>query len=1082
MKTLDVYIQCEVHTARILLAPKAHTSILETLVLKAIAAGITTVQALSDLFNLTPRLMVDLLGDLWRTQRVVFEFDGNGENIKLTAEASEELARLSPDEAVEASLCVPSTEDVILDPLTGRVLPTASARSAPGRANLVVTRMPADLTVADIEPDALAAGLNRSLDRRGDLGHDGSMRVVKAYLAPHDLTAAGRTMFLAMSVQVALDGERLVIRVADERLTPAMRETAANRLQNLVETEPQSAFAQALRGAADHILEEPKNLRQQLADFSNAAQSLTRTAVANRRREHDRLVTRAGNLDAQLADMASRQMSVTVVRSAEEHHQAVIDLLGSAERQVVMAVPWLHHRGVDRYVDAMKSAVRRGVQITVLWGINRDDGKLDAAVVDILRDVQRAALGDGAAGALRFDDAQPAHVHAKLVLVDDRRVLVTSRNFFTMSDQAEIGVVAAADPMTPSPVLDALLVWAHQTSPNYDHARAIIRDRSLFGDRSRSVDREPIVSPSFDPTVEDSPDRAAAVTVWSQSWTSTGHGLAETFDSLRPVVQLVRDHFHSALLWKALRTAERRILVTSDQFSSAVVNPDFLERVRECLGRGVNVALVYGRLHRENEDGVRVRELRGLAEGPAGERVGQLTVLEKTDNHAKVLVIDDDVVVGSYNYLSFDGRYGAGRRRQRSEVSLHITAPDVASDVARSILGGRFPAWAGPVPGRVTAQGARHGSTVYLAAQEILRMLADTGTAFDPRNVVAACRAQTSPLDVIDVLTTAGATTAELQRVYAALFAAADPGTEEHATWGRLLSEALWTAQDWQAAHLVQGVLPDSPDLRPPLLTAAAAAYGTPALAELVADAFLGEVPADEGRVLSVFAAVDLLINGDNDLVDAVEALAGAAGGAAWTFVQAVTGHVRRFGPVPTAALRARAEAARSADASARTWIRVSSAVNGFKKFNPGCVQGDLTMEYLFGPQGPLAALESLVASRDAPALSEWSERNGTDEGRWLDTATKAANSPTLITDTRRRSMLAKSSTVLVTARRAAADLAKAQTAVHTTVTVEHLRAIAGLAVEAQAMRAALGGAPASGLAIWALDKLTEAIRGEDDA
>ncbi|MGW6934606.1 phospholipase D-like domain-containing protein [Lentzea sp. NPDC054927] len=1078
MKVIDVYVECEVLTVRLQLGPRSRTSVLETLVLKAVDAGVTTMQGLADLFGLTPRLMVDLLGDLWRTQRVFFEFDDFGaETIRLSPLAAEELAKLPEGQAVDAALSIPDTEDVLLDTLTGRVLPMTAGRFAPGRANLVVTRSHQDWTAASVEPDALAAALNRSLERRKDTGLDGDMQVLQAYLAPKDLTKASFTKFAPLSVQAGVDGGRLVVRVVDKSLPAHLQLQAESRLQLLVETESESGFVRALRGVADQVADRRDDIHQDMAGFVAAASPLVLAAPANRRRDHDRTASRADNLVARVHDMADRQMSVTVVRTSEEHRRAIVDLIDAAAKQVVISVPWLKYRGgVENYVDALKRAVRRGVEVTVLWGIDRDEGPLETRVVDALHDVERVRLASGGTGAVRYDRAQPAHVHAKVVLVDDRQALVTSKNFASQGEHAEVGLVVRAADDTPAPVLDELLEWAHQTSPNYDHASAIIRDRYVFGNRSRVLPHVVPLRPEFADELETAPEGSTSVVLWSRSWATFGASLADSVSELGAVVGVVRDHLHSYLLWDGLGAARSRVLISSDQFSAAVVNDGFVERIRQCLQRGVNVALVYRRTHRQSDDDECLQKLRALAGAPVRDGVGSLLVVHDEQSHAKVLVIDDEVVVGSYNFLSFEGRSGAGRRKQRSEISLRVLSSVLVEDVSQPMLGDQWAGWSGSVRRTVAAQRDVARGQVDIAAARVLVALRRTGSSFDPKEIVAACRPLPSPFDVADVLAECGATDDELIRLNATMYSFTEQDGADHLHWGRLLFGSLWAGHDWRSAYAVRLALPDDGAPVSVLLSAAATAFGAPSLPKLIASA-----SEEDYHALCAYASADLLLNGSGDLIEPIELLAEfVTDDCVQAFAGAAVAHVTTRGQLPVQALRSRAAIARTATVSDEIWDRVRTPLAAFERYDPNCVNGCATKEYLVGDAGSLAVLRDVVEQKDAARLETWMVDNGTNEGHWLDDATHAAKQP-LLTDNRRKSMLIKSSAVLRAVRRATNELRALGPITDRVITGNELAEIDAIAEHARQLRESLPAEPRYEPGVWALEKLTNAIRGEAD-
>ncbi|GAA2683451.1 MULTISPECIES: phospholipase D-like domain-containing protein [Actinosynnema] len=1094
MKIVDVYVECVVLSARLQLVPRSGTSILETLVLKAIAAGVSTEPALTNLFGLTPRIMVDLLGDLWRAQRVVFAFDELSERITLTGRAERELAELAERElaeqagrdpeaktaAISSSMVVPATQKALLDPLTGRVLPLHLGNYAPGRANLVVPRAQSDYTAKNVDQEMLTAAFNQAIaDREAKASKD--FRVQSAYLASNELTTTNERYFITISVQVGLDGERLRVEVGDQTLSPEVRQVARDRLMDLVESAPKSAFVQALAAKADRVHKAPADVLQQLEEFSASARALTSTAPANRNKAHDQISAAAATLDAQVRDLVDRQMSLQVLRTSAEHQGAIDALIGAATRQLVVAVPWVTERGLlDNHVAALKQAVGRGVRVTLLWGIDRKQKPLDQVVLATLREIQRAARDTS--GSLWFDPEQPSHLHAKLVLVDDRKALVTSKNFGSASNHEEIGLLVEADENVPSPVLESLLAWAHQSTPNYDHACSLIQERAVFGDRSRDQGHTPVKQPERSASLEAAGPGSPELLLWSRAWQDVGHRLADTVARLRPSVHLVRDHLHSSVLWDALGSASRRLLISSDQFSSTVVTTGFVRKLEECLDRGVNVALVYGRPHQEVDDAPVLTALAALAsddEGASSGR-GRFTLVHNTGNHAKVLVFDDEVVAGSYNYLSFEARYGAGRKRQRSEVSLRVRSASVSTRVAELVLGTHYLAWE---PER--EQPAEKLRPAYLAAQSVLNALKKSGSDFDLREIASVCAPLNTGLSVVDALLDCGTTTSQLRRVHAALFAHAEPGSEEHLVWGTRLLDSLWTACEWKVAHLVRMALPEG-GIPSSLLTMAASSFsGGPEYADVVRDAALAAIADDAGvevvSALAVHAGVALLLHGDTALADPLEVLIELADESSAAFASTVMRHGKAYGALPVDALRDRASALADADSAERHWSAVSEAVAVFRTTAPDYEQGQLTKEHLFAPGGALSELQGVVDARDTRRLRDWNAANAENADRWLDKATRAAGSA-LITFPRRKAILAKSTAVLTSARDAEQAVAAGSDAWKAVLTAGHLTALDELAEHARRMSTASSEGQAQHLAVWALDRLTAAIKGDDSA
>src|SRR6476469_3901007 len=94
MTAVDVWVQAEVLPVRVRLVPAGGTGHLETLTLRAIRAGVDDVDALADLFGLPARLMLDVIGDLWREGRVALDVGAVHESVVVTTKALGELDAL----------------------------------------------------------------------------------------------------------------------------------------------------------------------------------------------------------------------------------------------------------------------------------------------------------------------------------------------------------------------------------------------------------------------------------------------------------------------------------------------------------------------------------------------------------------------------------------------------------------------------------------------------------------------------------------------------------------------------------------------------------------------------------------------------------------------------------------------------------------------------------------------------------------------------------------------------------------------------------------------------------------------------
>lgn len=124
---------------------------------------------------------------------------------------------------------------------------------------------------------------------------------------------------------------------------------------------------------------------------------------------------------------------------------------------------------------------------------------------------------------------------------------------------------------------------------------------------------------------------------------------------------------HPQLLWDAVATATKRVMIISPWITSQVVDRSAIGSIRKLLERGCNLLIGYGIDENRPARPVPPELVQLAAAFP------QFELRDFGDTHEKVLIKDDDyIVVGSFNWLSFRGD---PRRRLRREMSVKINDP-----------------------------------------------------------------------------------------------------------------------------------------------------------------------------------------------------------------------------------------------------------------------------------------------------------------------------------------------------------------------------------------------------------------------
>lgn len=116
-----------------------------------------------------------------------------------------------------------------------------------------------------------------------------------------------------------------------------------------------------------------------------------------------------------------------------------------------------------------------------------------------------------------------------------------------------------------------------------------------------------------------------------------------------PVVWNVSGHEHADMLAEALSTARHRLLIISPFATKAVINRDFIAKLKQGLRDGTEITIACGCSEKNSSPGkCALRRLSKLAARYEG-----FTFSRIKNVHEKVLICDSTCVNTSYNWLSF---------------------------------------------------------------------------------------------------------------------------------------------------------------------------------------------------------------------------------------------------------------------------------------------------------------------------------------------------------------------------------------------------------------------------------------------
>lgn len=329
-----------------------------------------------------------------------------------------------------------------------------------------------------------------------------------------------------------------------------------------------------------------------------------------------------------VADVSTDDLTV----GCAAHHDLIVDALQhSAQTRVLIASAFVGRNRLRKIAPSLHAALIRGVDVDLVWGYDSEDSK--ERVADLIQIAQTAETIN-APGRLTFNRSA-AGSHMK-VLAFDRdpgawEVTIGSHNWLS----------AAVDGDT----VDISIT---------------VRHPGVTAEVGR------LVAESMRPEIE-SDGRSRSF------WAALGHNLITQPEESTEgtAVTVVAGRSHEITLRAALRRARRRLLITSHQYGQ-------LAHRRLAAASGASredkfIGLVFIGEFQDDVD----REDAANAVAECG-----LHLRQRKTIHAKVIVNDDEVTIGSYNFMSADA---AGSARRQRELSVTLQNADIAAAVLQNL-------------------------------------------------------------------------------------------------------------------------------------------------------------------------------------------------------------------------------------------------------------------------------------------------------------------------------------------------------------------------------------------------------------
>ncbi|MBT2234424.1 hypothetical protein [Nonomuraea sp. NEAU-A123] len=926
--------------------------------------------------GLSKRLTLDLIADLWRKNYVTLD-PSTGE-VRVTPDVARRYEEKTLHELPGAEVSA-AEKELMVDKLGGRVLPVGGTLR-PVNGHIAVPVENSKVSIDDVPVPQLVAAIEETLRReQQDEKRPGrEQQVLAAHVPPRALRKKRETRWVPLEVQVGTDDmtSRLRIRVLDDRYPLTYRERAATQLATLVEKYPNTPFARSLRAQADSAYKEPPSLEDAMDRLEKAA-AKTETIPAGKRREHHLdLCDQARRLDTLYDVRASMQVRCRVLSDVTSHTECVRDLIGAAKRQIVVVTPIVEYRQLHSLVDALRKRLAQGVRLVLVWG-TRPGEELHPRVLELLADLSE-----------EFPErvvwsTHPSRTNACLVIADDRIALISgcpplrTVNPAEKGGQArgsggrELGLRIVAASSGPCPPLEALLEWARKAIPDYLVSTMVQIRHGDFSDVRTPASARPLELPA-DPTDSD-------VAFWREAWIRYARSFRQKVSaSASPWAEVVYDEAHRHLLSDALRSAERRILISSRRIGFEMGGTRLDDAVRAPLLRGVGVTVLHGEDHTAEASTPGV--LWSLREQFPDE-----LLTERRDTNARVLVFDEQVVVGSFDPLS--GGSGAPHRR-RSDIGIKIAGGEIAGEVMAALR--VETAAVSPHPEEISPSEL---VATAVSAQVLFGALREVASDDEPARaaVIRVHIDDTGEAMAWSLLNDLESKNVDagVLRVAAAHVLRRAPAAERAGRWWRWLMLERWHAEAFVEAAVLRDTIAD-PDMRPRrILTAVAAARGHAEFADSIAEAVLSDPTEAEKAVLATVGTAEVLLATLDEHAEAadqaLELLADELG-EPWREMTAIARNhwatVHR--PLPLGHILAESDAEHQRADLAGAWRDLALRLQRVERTTFRFASSVKTHARLFRDDGPFGLLRPVIERRGIAALRSWLSTQPVDDVRAL--------------------------------------------------------------------------------------------------
>lgn len=985
--TIELFLPCEVLEISVAVAPTNKVTSLEQYVLRSLVdPDVNSIEALTSLFGLGHRPMLNLVLGLWRSGYV--EVIDPGSHIALTQVARDHLERLR--DLPSDSELTHRKERVLRELVSGHLM-----EMQPHAPTAIPSRTAPSVQPAGVVSEADRAELLQVLMRRKRTTFGGRPeKLIEAHLpvTPTGVPVPSRSRTIRVLARVweDVDAGRTQFDIVHPGDIPVLlRRDIGAKLSQLSRERPSEIFFKQLSEFTAKTAQSELTLEDAIERLEVRIGKLSNVTTGTAPLAHEECARLAENVGALLGEIAS-PVQIGALAGTDDIIDALVRAIQPTNKQLVLACPFLHVRGYQRFRDAIITLItEKPVDVFLLWGVSQDaelGGALELALQSI-RKGQRL-------GRLHYVEV-PTRTHAKVVTRDADWAFVGSLNFLSWQETplAEVGITVQSSDGAACPAVLSLLKWARSVFPDYSSGRYIRTTAGEFDGSGESLsDQQALSLPEHPPppSAKESGAAVASLRIWRDGWKEVFQALLRVSDPANFTdmrIRLVENEDHRTWLWRALNRCRERILIASDGLSDDVVDDRFLHTLRRRLENDqIEVTLIFRR----------ARELGALRR--LAEAFPERLHLVQASNHAKLLVWDDRALVSSFNYLSFEGVYqGQKRRRIRSEIGMLIEGPGayalavgaLSQQLVELRVLQRRALSATPrstVPPKPVQRGA---STAELVA--VLNRLASTDDmdrrGADIQNVFSGFRTPEDAASALERLESAGVDSANLGVLASAFLLRrdGDKGFETRIRWLRKLATDAWHSNKrFECAILLLELGEDRGEGLPPFTLAqlASVAQNPGTLLDCFGTIAASALTEPERETLAVIAGTATLTCGAAEAAMTLALICPTLPQRELqTWLKAIYSYWERSGVrLPLDSLRQRMDARKAAVSALQNREKLLDAFRAATIRDFDFMVGRQTWGELFNAGKPLHPLRIAAEVHDAAAAAAWLKKHGTTD------------------------------------------------------------------------------------------------------